>query len=325
VAGWYRSHGYDFLVMTDHNSIQEHVPGDTLHAVLPAFSEYAPGFDVPGEFLLIRGEELSDEIDGKPLHVTVVNTPEVIRPRGGTTAAGALQRDLDAVREVAARRGVAVVAGVNHPNFYWAATAADLIGLRGLSLFEVYNGSVRVNNEGDATRPGVERMWDEVLAARVRAGAGAVWGTAVDDAHNFVRFDPAVTNPGRGWVMVRADSLTPNTIAEALARGDFYASTGVTLRGVGFDGERYQVRIHEEPGVEYTTNFIGTREGGEVGQLLEAVRGPTATYRLRGDDLYVRALVVSSRLKSNGYAPGERERAWAQPAIARPAGSGDDR
>jgi hypothetical protein len=346
IADWYRSHGYQFVVMTDHNSVeagekwvaiapgssraemlrryrerfgddwvQERDGPDSLRVRLRTLAEYAPKFDEPGRFLVVRGEELSDLIDGKPLHVTVVNAPELIEPRGGATAAEALQHDLDAVREAGARAGVPVVAGVNHPNFYWVATAADIAPLEGLSLFEVYNGSVRVNNEGDATRPGTEAMWDAILTARLRRGLPPVWGTAVDDAHQFDHVDPKVTNPGRGWVMVRADTLTPAALTAALARGDFYASTGVTLLDVRSDGAQLTVEIDAEPGVEYTTEFVGTRRGGGAGEVLATVRGPLATYRLRGDELYVRARVTSSRLKPNGYAPGERERAWTEPTI----------
>jgi hypothetical protein len=34
---------------------------------------------------------------------------------------------------------------------------------------------------------------------------------------------------------------------------------------------------------------------------------------LRGDELYVRARVASSRRKANGYLPNEMEMAWTQP------------
>jgi hypothetical protein len=179
---------------------------------------------------------------------------------------------------------------------------------------------VRVHSMGEAQGRlylVLELVEGEDLERRLRRGLPPVWGTAVDDAHQFDRVDPKVTNPGRGWVMVRADTLTPAALAAALARGDFYASTGVALRDVRRDGARLTVAIDAEPGVEYTTEFVGTRRGGAAGEVLATVRGRRATYRLRGDELYVRARVTSSRLKPNGYAPGERERAWTEPVIGK--------
>ena len=70
-------------------------------------------------------------------------------------------------------------------------------------------------------------------------------------------------------------------------------------------------------GVEYVTRFIGTRQGpdgiGEIGEvLLETERNPDV-YRFRGDELYVRAKITSTRLKENPYADGDVECAWIQP------------
>ena len=40
-----------------------------------------------------------------------------------------------------------------------------------------------------------------------------------------------------------------------------------------------------------------------------------AIYPFHGDELYVRALVISSNLHPNPYAEGEFERAWVQPVV----------
>ncbi len=51
--------------------------------------------------------------------------------------------------------------------------------------------------------------------------------------------------------------------------------------------------------------------------MLAEVEGAVAEYRISGDELYVRARIVSSRLKENGYREGEYERAWTQPFVVR--------
>ena len=120
----------------------------------------------------------------------------------------------------------------------------------------------------------------------------------------------------------------------AMKRGDFYASTGVQLEDVRFENGRLSLRIRSEPGVTYTTEFIGTRRGydtttavvrdtagntltrrysRDVGAVLSEVRGQAPSYALRGDELYVRARVVSSKAKANSSYAGELEMAWVQP------------
>jgi hypothetical protein len=118
--------------------------------------------------------------------------------------------------------------------------------------------------------------------------------------------------------------------------GDFYASTGVSLRDVRFADGKLRLEIDPEPGVTYTTQFVGTRQGydkasqpvldkegaplpvtrkysADIGQVLAEQEGVKAEYSLRGDELYVRAKVTSSRVKQNYYRQGERESAWVQP------------
>ena len=50
VVRWYREHGYDFLVLTDHNFVTE---VDGLNAVQGA----------PGKFLVVRGEEVTSRVE----------------------------------------------------------------------------------------------------------------------------------------------------------------------------------------------------------------------------------------------------------------------
>ena len=57
------------------------------------------------------------------------------------------------------------------------------------------------------------------------------------------------------------------------------------------------------------------RYSKDVGAVLAEVQGPTATYTLRGDEIYVRARVISSKAKVNGSVADEYEMAWTQPLV----------
>ena len=48
-------------------------------------------------------------------------------------------------------------------------------------------------------------------------------------------------------------------------------------------------------------------------ELTPPVKGTKATYRLQPDDLYARAVVISSKSKKNPVQTNEVERAWTQP------------
>ena len=368
IVDWYATRDYDFLAISDHNTlnagekwvpvppgsprrqiyerylgrfggewvIDEPVAGDTLRARLRTLAEYRPLFEKPGEFLLIQGEEISDRFGEKPLHVNATNLAEKIEPQGGTSVRDVLQNNIDAVLEQREDTGEPMFPHVNHPNFVWAVTVEDLIALEGERFFEVYNGHPLVHNDGDHEHPGTERMWDILLATRLSTGREVMFGLATDDSHNYLTYASTEANPGRGWIMVRAPELTPAALIAAMERGDFYGSSGVELRDLRREGDRVVVEIEPEPGVTYTTQFIGTRRGydrhseavvsaagdtlsrrysDEVGVVLAEVAGPVAEYRFRGDELYVRARVASSKVKENPYRAGEVETAWTQPWV----------
>ena len=187
---------------------------------------------------------------------------------------------------------------MNHPNFGWAITAADLLRAPGLQLLEIFNGHPAVNNLGGGGLPGTEAIWDTLLSAGV-----PVYGVATDDAHQFqAPWNLAASRPGQGWVMVRAAQLTAQAIVDALARGDFYASTGVELEDVKATASTLTIRIKTAGTTKYRVSFIG--QGGRA--LAEVVENP-AVYSIRGDEGYVRAKVIDS----NGKI------AWTQPAVVR--------
>jgi hypothetical protein len=280
VARWYREHGYHFLVMTDHNFLTS-VEG--LNALLGADER----------FLILPGEEVTDRIDTKPLHVNGLAVESLVLPQGGSTIAEAIQRNVDAIR------GARGVPHLNHPNFGWAVTAADIIKVRNDKLFEVYNGHPQVNNLGGGDAPGLEEMWDAVLSS-----GKLLYGLATDDAHHFKRAgDPDAAGPGRGWVMVRAERLGAREILAALERGEFYASTGVVLDDVQITSSRYALSIAVAGSSRYTTRFIGRK-----GRVLQTTSANPAEYVIRGDEGYVRAVVS----ESNG------KQAWAQPVMIGP-------
>jgi len=273
---WYAEHGYDFLVITDHDKITR--------------VEDAMGL------VLIPGEEVTDKLPKKPLHVNAIGLETAVPPQKGATVVEVLQRNIDAIRKAG---GLALI---NHPNFGWAFGADELVQIDRANFLEIASGHPFVNSEGP---PSVESMWDRMLTAGKR-----VYGVAVDDVHHLKRFyDSDVVHPGKAWVMVRSEKRDASSILDALGRGDFYASNGVELEELTFDARSITVKVREKNLARYRVQFIGS--GGRV---LQESASLAATYTLRGSEPYVRAKVIDS----NGKA------AWSQPlfrAAAARAGS----
>jgi hypothetical protein len=370
IADWYKKHGYDFLAISDHNVFQvgerwsgvatnkggtnafnkylarfgtnwveQRTTGGKLQARLQPFEKYRKLFDEPGKFLMIPSEELTDKHLTAPVHVNVTNPRELIKPQGGTNVLDVMQRNISAVIEQRQRTGQPMFPHLNHPNFGWGVTAEELMQVRGEKFFEVYNGHPTVHNEGDATHAGTDPVWDIVLTWRLaKLGLEPMFGVGTDDSHHYHKLSPTNSNVGRGWVMVRAASLSAEEIIKAMEAGDFYASSGVTLKDLWREKNRLSVEIAAEPGVTYTTQFIGTRKGfdqanepvrntaGEalrvthryskdIGAVLAEAKGAAATYSLKGDELYIRAKIISSKPKANGVGKGEVECAWIQPLV----------
>ena len=79
-----------------------------------------------------------------------------------------------------------------------------MMPLKGERFFEVYNGHPHVHNYGDSTTMGMDELWDKLLIHYIREGKDLVYGLATDDAHDFIEYKIGTSNPGRGWIMVRA-------------------------------------------------------------------------------------------------------------------------
>src|SRR5262249_26020263 len=116
--------------------------------------------------------------------------------------------------------------------------------------------------------------------------------------------------------------------------------SGVRLKDVRRDWNRLTLEIDAEEDITYTTQFIGTCKGFEkasqpgelppkssrpvtrryspdIGAVLAEVNDPYVSYQLKGNEIYVRAKIISSKPKSNPWVAGEVETAWTQPVVPR--------
>ena len=277
VVRWFRRHGYDFLVLSDHN-----------HVTLLNYGTGKRRFKRP---LMIPGEEVSARIKGGaiPIHINGIGISRVIEPIDGGEIVPTIQANVDAIIQAGG------IASLNHPNYQWSFDHTHISQVTGASLLEVFNGHPATNIYGAPGKSNTEEIWDGVLSS-----GRHIYGVATDDSHNYHDFTPSMSNPGRGWVMVRSDDLNQDAILNGLETGQFYASTGVELSDLVISAESLDLTIKPVWDNVYTTTFIG-----KSGKILSSQVGLEASYQPQGNEGYVRAQVTDSGHK----------KAWTQPVF----------
>jgi predicted metal-dependent phosphoesterase TrpH len=359
IADWYANRDYHFLALTDHNLLSEGERWMKLKKIvarsddgvldryrerfgdswvqtrgvgeqevrLKPLSEFRSLVEKRGEFLLIPAEEISDKFGKKPIHINATNLAEKIEPQHGDSVRETIQNNLRAIVQHGHQHGREVLPHLNHPNFGYAVTAEDVASISAERFFEVYNGHPGVNHLGDEKHVSIETMWDQINAIRrTDLKIPPIMGIATDDSHEY--HGKPGSRPGRGWVMVRSEFLTPEHLIQAMKRGDFYASSGVSLDDVNYDTQTktLQIEIIPDGDATFTTQFIGTTRHVEssegqreddahvhIGAVLSTVKGTSASYQLTGEELYVRATITSSKPHHDPSFDDQKQQAWTQP------------
>jgi hypothetical protein len=292
VVRFYAEHGYDFVVLTDHNKVTEPPAG-------------APILVLPG-IELTHNPGTCDPPPPRPkggcrIHVNgllVTDPAPAALPWKETSSA----RRVDMYEAAFARvRALGAVAMINHPRWHYGLDGAHLAELarRGVVLFEIGNQGLARWDAADGDQPSGEAVWDAALAEGV-----TLWGVATDDAHHYYDVDRAraaggpVYPAGRGFVMVRAER-DPAAIRAALTAGDFYASTGPLLAEAGASGGDLVVVLADASPGDHRLDVVGAG-----GRLLHTATGRSLRFRLSGAPPgAVRAVVTDER----------GGKAWVQP------------
>jgi len=368
VTKWYKENSYDFLALTDHNIIldgerwkrfpqnqpvllkyietygkdwvemqSDNKDNAYRQVKLKTLNEFRSMYEEPGKFLVIMG----NEITSTSAHMPVFHQDEVISSSKGTPEEGGkiINEVVNNVSNYNKKSGRNTFPVLAHPNFKWAITAEMMLDNPSLRFFEVYNGHPMVHNGGDNFRASTDRIWDIVLANRLSKGNGEIiYGLATDDAHHY---HGGSADPGKGWVMVHTKGLTPESILNAMDKGDFYASTGVVINNIQLNGKTIKVEIKPQQGVTYLTEYIGTRIGfdpvsfptvdstgtvipnttrtysNQIGEILASSNDIKSSYTFSGNELYVRVRILSSADQKDtvsGKILG-KQKAWLQPQV----------
>ena len=297
VTKWYHDHGYNFLILSEHNKFI-----DPNSVKMPVNKR--------DDFILIPGEEVSGE---KVIHTTALNIDKLVPWQfDHEEKSKIIQNHVDGTRKA----GGQLI--LNHPNYHYAVSAKDMLPVDNLHMFELHNGHPSVNNAGDQEHPSTEEIWDDLLSHGKR-----IYAVSSDDAHHFKKYAPDKSNPGRGWVMVRAEKLGPEAIEQAMLQGDFYASSGVFLQTCKRSAKEYSIKIDEKRTEEYLAGSLALKQikKGDVeyciefigpkGKVLKTCNGPKGIYKIKKPAPYVRARATCTQKGLN-----KSVHAWGQPVFS---------
>jgi hypothetical protein len=227
------------------------------------------------DFLVLAGIELGLNVYGadKYWHVVGIDADDAAATTERFDSPGAM------VAHLADHSAFRILA---HP--YWSQlTGSDLARLDGVDAVELYNSGAELTvGRGLSDYP-----YDLLLHTGRRVPV-----VAADDCH-------AERELGSAWVMVKAETLSVETIIDALRSGRHYGSAGPGFRDVRIAGDRIEVETTP-------VRAIGFVAGGRKGARFEAEHGTTitqASYERRGDEPWVRVQCVDA----------EGQRAWTNP------------
>lgn len=259
----YRDEGYDFIALTDHFLERYNYP---LTDTRPYRSS---------DFTTLIGAELhGPEIDlGGIWHFVAVGLPLDFEPlRAGESGP-----------DIAARAAAAgAFVGAAHPAWY-GLTMEDLHRVvEAVDAIEVYNETcAELNDRGDSWA-----VCDALLAQQHRVTA-----YAADDAH-FGRHDYF-----GAWVHVRAESLEPELLLQALKAGQYYSSQGPEIKNLRV--EDGYIHIESSPVRAVFIGGLGARAERRLGTSLTRCSLPLEKFA----DSYCRVTLVDAAGK----------RAWTNP------------
>ena len=286
VADLYKSHGYSFLAISDHNiftdfSDQLNDDGFIILPAVEAAAVFLEDNDSCRKTHHIHGILGPEVMEGIKPYTHMEEVPLRAYKKPWDTSGGAQEL----TDELLSRGCFAIY---NHP--IWSRVReGDFIDTKGLTAIEILNYGTQIESGTgyDTT------YWDTLL----REGK-KIWGVATDDNHNH----PGLYDSCGGYIMVKAPKLTRESITRSIVEGNFYSSCGPEIFDWG---------IHDQ--VAFVTcspvqriNFIAGNYVGAGATILSENGGDHVDYgilRLRGDETYVRVECIDSTGR----------RAWSNP------------
>ncbi len=133
----------------------------------------------------------------------------------------------------------------NHPK--WSMESYDdYIKYENMNAMEIYNNMSFVEGRNEYN----PEVYDDMLRNGKR-----LFCIATDDTHSFHPFDSPYNDSFGGFTMIKAKDLSYNAVADALKKGNFYASQGPYIFELTYDNGKVRVKCSDVETVSYTTGI----------------------------------------------------------------------
>ena len=292
----YKKRGYSVIAYTDHNILVAH----------PELTD--------DEFVALHGLEYDiteDKGEGEPFHrlktchicMVSTNPDYVVQPcfwnswlYQSLPDKSIVQRDesippyefqytpeyINDMIKTAREKGYFVT--YNHPA--WSQEGYEIYSkYEGMNAMEIVNYGCMTEGYHDYN----PEVYDEML----RQGK-KLYCIATDDNHNGHPMDSAYCDSFGGFTMIKADKLEYRAIADALLKGNFYASMGPEIHSLYVEDNKLHIKTSDAARIVFTTGLRHSfcqypQEGDSVNE---------AEFELRPDDIYVRVTVFDKTGKA---------------------------
>ncbi|MGM9936547.1 MAG: PHP domain-containing protein [Candidatus Ornithomonoglobus sp.] len=284
VADLYKKNGYSFLALSDHDIYTDYrAELDTEDfIIIPAIEASAVLYKEKGSndrlavhhIHGILGTEEMQKNATAGLFENMKKLP-VVKFYGswnGAKAAQELENTLKA-------HGCITI--YNHP--VWSRVEEkDFIDIEGITALEIYNYGTEIESG-----TGFDFIhWDVMLR-----GGKRVFASASDDNHNEEKLDDSFG----GYIVVKADELSHESIVQSIIKGNYYSSSGPEIYDWGIKDDVAYVECSPAQRVNFIAgNLInaGTTVLPKKGEALTR-----AEFKLKGNESYIRVECIDEHGK----------------------------
>lgn len=269
----YKERGYNFIAFTEHEIYTDRTDLDSK------------------AFILMPGIERSISLgNGQVYHINGIgdfyNKCEN-RHSNGEEIPVPKYDDMEVVQNIIDELGEhGNMVMINHPYWSWNSMS-DINSLKNYDFMEIYNGGCDVETNTGYS----ETYWDNALQNGCES-----FGVATDDNHNYNYLEEAdnLWDSFKGWVCVKAEELTRESISKALKEGQFYSSSGPEIHSIEIEENEVKVKCSpckEIYFISYPRRGFSRREvNGEL--ITETV------HKLTGREQYIRVKCVDENNNS---------------------------
>ncbi len=262
----YKQHGYDFLVVSDHD-----IYVDTRYLSDDTFT-MVQGYEQTG----YNGD------NNQPIHVHYIWADEIEGITHGQNMRLPERTGKCCTERSYAMREKGAYVMLNHPHWHYVETT-DVAEENPYHAVEIQNyGTEWLENMGDSTV-----FWTELLHKGYR-----LWGGGGDDNHNegMLLDEPKSLDNLYGdaygaWTVVKSADRSAEAIVEAMKAGSFYTSTGPSI--YEFYVENGEVHIKCSPCVRIYINGDFRQYQRKLGKYVTE-----AVFKLKGTEKFIRCEVM---------------------------------